>query len=141
MIKEGSQVTMAFKLKDEEGHVWDESTAQEPFVYIQGKNQIMSFLEKALEGKTSGEHVQVTLAPEQGYGEFDANLVRPLPKEHFSEIENLQVGMVFQPSEDAHIILRVVEIGDTTVTVDANHPLAGKTLNFDIEILNVEDMP
>lgn len=139
MIKEGSQVTMVFKLKDDEGHVWDESTDQQPFVYTQGQKEIMSFLENALEGKAQGEEVQVTIPPEQAYGEHDPNLIRPLPKEHFAHIQDLEVGMAFQPSEDQNLILRVVEIGDDSVTVDGNHPLAGKTLNFDIKIVKVED--
>jgi FKBP-type peptidyl-prolyl cis-trans isomerase SlyD len=137
MIKEGDKVSIAFTLKDEQGHVWDEHTHDAPFVYTQGKRQLMSFIEESLLTKKLGDKVCVEISPEQGYGPRDEKLVSTLDKEHFKDIKDLQKGMHFNPSLDPNISFVVVDINESTVTVDANHPLAGKILFFDIEVLKI----
>ncbi len=137
MIKSGDNVTMAFQLIDEEGKVWDNATKEEPFTYKHGENKLMSLVENAIAGKQAGDMFAVSIPPEHGYGEIQENLKKILPREHFKDIE-LKVGMTFTLSEDAHISFHVVNFDETQVYVDANHPLAGKTLSFEIEILHVE---
>ena len=138
MIKLGDKVTIAFQLKDESGKVWDEYTREQPFTYIQGKHQMMSFIEDALLGKAVNTKCQIQVTPEQGYGVRDEKLVSTLSREHFQGIDSLKKGMRFNPSLDPNISFEVIDFDDHTVTVDANHPLAGKQLLFDIEVLAIE---
>lgn len=137
MIKDGAKVSIAFQLKDEEGNIWDEHTKEAPFTYTQGKHQLMSFIENALLGKQQGERISLDIPPDQGYGQRDDKLISTLPRAHFKEVKALSKGMRFNPSLDPNISFMVVDFDDDTVTVDANHPLAGKTLTFEIEILQI----
>ncbi len=138
MIKPGDDVTMTFQLLDETGKVWDDATKEEPFTYRHGENKLMSSVESAITGKKVGDTFAVSIPPEQGYGLVQENLKKTLPRDHFKDIQNLKVGMTFTLSEDAHISFSVTDIDEAQVHVDANHPLAGKTLSFEIEILSVQ---
>ena len=141
MIKENSVVTMHYELKDAEGEVLDSSKGQEPLVYLHGAGNIIPGLEEALVGKTVGDNVDAVIAPEKGYGMPVDALVQTVPKEAFGEeVSNVEVGMRFQAeTEQGPVPVVVTGMDDATVTVDGNHPLAGKELHFNVSISEVRD--
>ncbi|GHA89207.1 FKBP-type peptidyl-prolyl cis-trans isomerase [Modicisalibacter luteus] len=134
-------VTLHYTLRDDEGHVLDDSRQRDtPLSYLHGHDNIVPGLEKALAGAQSGTHLTVTLDPEQAYGKRDEALVRRVSRSAFSGVSDLKSGMRFQAQgPDGPHTVTIVEADDTQVTVDANHPLAGQTLRYDVEILAVRE--
>ena len=133
-------VTIEYTLKDGDDQVIDTSEGREPLAYIHGSGMIIPGLENALEGKEPGAEVNVTLAPEDGYGERDDSMVLQIPREQFEGADQIEPGMQFQAETDEGVqILTVLEAGDNEVTVDGNHPLAGVTLNFDVNVQDVRE--
>ena len=141
MIKENSVVTMHYELKDSEGEVLDSSKGQDPLVYLHGAGNIIVGLEEQLIGKTVGDNVAAIVSPEKGYGMPVDALVQTVPKEAFGEeIDKVAVGMRFQAeTEQGPVPVVVTAMDDTMVTVDGNHPLAGKELHFDISIAEIRE--
>jgi FKBP-type peptidyl-prolyl cis-trans isomerase SlyD len=130
-------VTIDYTLTDDQGAVLDSSNGEEPLTYIQGAGNIIPGLENALLGKSSGDALKVTVAPGDGYGERDEDLVQAVPRSQFPEV-SIEVGMRFQAQgSDGSSVVTVVAIDESSVTVDANHPLAGMTLAFDVKVLEV----
>jgi len=126
---------MDYALKDDEGSVIDQSQPGQPLTYLHGHGNIIPGLEEALAGKSIGEMVDVRVDPANGYGEPNPALEQVVPRERFQGVENLEVGMQFQASTDqGPISVRVVKLDDDDVTVDGNHPLAGKHLNFNVTV-------
>lgn len=140
-IADNCVVSIHYTLTDDEGTVIDSSAGAEPMNYIQGLGHIIYGLEKALIGKEAGEKLKVVVQPEEGYGPIDVELIQTLPKEAFSGVDNIEVGMEFQAqSADGHIQYVVVkDVTDEEVTVDSNHALAGKVLHFDVSIEGVRE--
>ncbi len=133
-------VTIDYTLRDEQGSVIDSSSGGEPFSYIQGIGSVIPGLEQALEGHNPGESVTVRIPPEQAYGERDEALVQVVPRSLFGPDQEVAVGMQFQAeTESGTRIVTVVGVEDDRVTVDANHPLAGATLTFDVTVVDVRD--
>jgi FKBP-type peptidyl-prolyl cis-trans isomerase SlyD len=133
-------VTIEYTLTDEQGEVLDTSEGQEPLVYIQGMGSIIPGLETALEGKAAGDALRVTVAPEHGYGKRDEELVMVMPRDRFPPGSEIEKGMRFQAqSAGGSHVVTVVTVDDKNVTIDANHPLAGVTLAFDVKIVEVRD--
>ena len=134
-------VTMHYKLTNEEGKVLDSSEGSDPLTYLHGAGNIIPGLEKALVGKVKGASVKVKVEPAQGYGEFLPDLIQTVDRAAFKEVDSVEVGMAFQAQtpEGAmqHIIVKKVE-GDK-ITIDANHPLAGMVLNFDVNVVSVRE--
>ncbi|MDT7042009.1 peptidylprolyl isomerase [Candidatus Nitronereus thalassa] len=141
LIGEKSVVSMHYKLMDEAGKVLDSSEGGEPLAYLHGAGNIVSGLEKALVGKSAGDSLTVKVAPAEGYGEVDPNGIKVIERAAFEGVDVVEAGMAFEakaPDGTAqHIVVTKVE-GDE-VTIDLNHPLAGVTLNFDIQIVNVRE--
>lgn len=137
-VAQDSVVSFHYTLKDEAGSVIDQSDG-EPMAYLHGHGQIVPGLERELSGKLAGDKLQVRVSPAEGYGEHIAAMVQQIPREAFSKIAGLHVGMELQTrTRSGHPATVVVkEIGPELVTVDGNHELAGKTLFFDIEIAEV----
>jgi FKBP-type peptidyl-prolyl cis-trans isomerase SlyD len=133
-------VTIDYTLTDEQGEVLDTSQGQEPLVYIQGTGSIVPGLETALEGKAVGDALRVTISPDQGYGQRDEELVQAIPRDRFPTGDEIHVGMRFhaQGNGGSHVVT-VVSVDDKHVTVDANHPLAGVTLAFDVKVIEVRE--
>ncbi|HXU82570.1 MAG TPA: peptidylprolyl isomerase [Polyangia bacterium] len=133
-------VTIDYTLTDEQGEVLDTSQGQEPLVYIQGSGTIIPGLEEALEGKQVGDALSVKIDPSRGYGERDEELVQEVPRERFPAGGEITVGMRFhaQGTGGSHVVT-VVAVDDKKVTVDANHPLAGVTLSFDVKVLEIRE--
>lgn len=137
-IAEGTVVAMDYALKDDEGRLIDQSQPGQPLTYLHGHKNIIPGLEAALEGKATGDTVEVRVDPANGYGEPNPALEQVVPRDSFQGIEALEVGMQFQASTDqGPISVRVVKVDDDDVTVDGNHPLAGKHLNFNVTVQEV----
>lgn len=133
-------VSIHYTLKGDGGEVLDASTEGEPLAYLHGFGNIIPGLESALEGKTAGDKVSVTVSPEQGYGQRDEGLVQSVARSAFKGADRLAPGMKFQaggPQGTRTVVVTQVE--KDLVTVDANHPLAGRTLHFEVEVAAVRD--
>ena len=129
-----------YTLTGDDGKVIDSSNGRGPLEYIHGKGNIIAGLENALDGKTVGEALLVSVTPALGYGEHDPKLIQPVPRSNFGGIEKIEVGMQFQARTPGGVhMVRVVNVDDENVIVDANHPLAGQTLHFDVKIVSVRD--
>jgi FKBP-type peptidyl-prolyl cis-trans isomerase SlyD len=136
----GRVVSMHYTLTDDAGNTIDSSRGRDPFVYLHGHGNIISGLETALEGAEAGFKSAVTLQPSEGYGEYNPKAVFEVPKEQFPSGEDIQVGMQVQGEGPQGIVaFTVVELTDNEVVLDGNHPLAGKTLSFDVEIITVRE--
>ncbi len=135
-IGNNSVVSLQYKLTNNAGEVLDSSEGDEPLVYLHGSDSIIPGLENALTGKSVGEQLQVTIPPEEGYGDFDDTLIQVIPRDAFEGIDEIQQGMQFQAEnpEGQLQIVCVKEIADDGITIDANHPLAGQVLNFDVTV-------
>jgi FKBP-type peptidyl-prolyl cis-trans isomerase SlyD len=133
-------VTIHYTLKNDSGTVLDSSAGGEPLAYIQGHGNLVSGLEKALEGKEHGSSLAVVVAPAEGYGERDETLIQRVPKRTLQGSGDIKKGMQFQARTDDGMRLFTVTavIGDM-VTLDGNHPLADQTLHFDIEVVGVRE--
>jgi len=131
-------VSMHYTLTDESGEVLDSSSGRDPLAYLHGHSNIIPGLEKALEGKEAGHKSKVTVAPAEGYGEKNPEAVFEAPREHFPPDMTLAVGeRVYADGPNGRISFVIVELTDKGAVLDANHPLAGKTLHFDVEIVEV----
>jgi FKBP-type peptidyl-prolyl cis-trans isomerase SlyD len=130
-------VTIHYTLTDAKGVVLDSSAGEEPLSFVHGAGTMIPGLEKALLGKSPGESMKISVAPADGYGLRDEDLVQKVPRKNFP-VEDVEVGMHFQTrSPNGPRIITVLATDDENITVDANHPLAGATLNFDVQVLEV----
>lgn len=138
-IEDGKVVGIDYKLHLGDGEVVDESSPGEPLTYIQGQGQIVPGLEKALTGLAVGDEKKVVVPPGDGYGEHDARGVQDVPRAAFPADAMPEVGNQYyaQGQDGEPIPFLVKEIGPATVKVDFNHPLAGKTLHFDVTVREV----
>ena len=133
-------VTIHYTLTDPDGEVIDSSEGAEPMAYLHGAQNIIPGLERALEGKTVGDEIEVTVEAADAYGEYSEDRVQQVPMEAFEEMEKVEPGMmVTAQTESGQVNLLVTEVDETTVTVDANHPLAGKSLKFEVSIEAIRD--
>ena len=143
-IAKDKVVGIDYKLTDEDGQVLDTSEGGEPLYYLHGTGAIIVGLEGSLEGKRTGDQLQVTVSPADGYGERNEELEQQVPREHFEGVDDLEVGMQFRvptddEEDDEYLVVTVVEIEEDVVTIDGNHALAGLTLNFDVTVREVRD--
>jgi len=137
-IAKNRVVSLHYTLRDEHGQVLDASAARGPMSYLHGKNNIIPGLEQALEGRAAGDKVEVTVPPEQGYGRRSGALVQIVPRNRFPEDAALGPGMQVRASgARGERVVTVVRVERDFVTVDANHPLAGRTLHFSVEVAEV----
>ena len=140
MIGNNSVVTIHYTLTDDSGDVLDSSKGGDPLIYLHGANNIIPGLENELAGKTAGASLKVSVKPEDGYGEHSPEAIQQVPRSAFEGIDDIQPGMQFQTEGPQGVqVIVVAEVSDDEVTIDANHPLAGKTLHFDVSIEGVRD--
>ena len=131
-------VSINYTLTDDEGHMIDSNEGRPPLVYLHGHDNIIPGLEKGLEGAVVGDKRKVDVLPADGYGDMDPDRVFELPKAEFPDEMPLEEGMQFSAETAAgEMSITITEVRDDTVVVDANHPLAGVTLHFDVEVLDV----
>ena len=123
-------------LRDNDGNVLDSSEGRNPLYYIQGIGNLIPGMEEGLEGKESGEKIDIKVAPAKGYGELNPQLVQQVPLDAFGGQE-VKPGMRFSTNRGETVT--VTEVGTESVTVDGNHPLAGVELNFEVEVVEVRN--
>ena len=133
-------VTIQYTLTDDSGTVLDQAGAEQPLVYLHGAGNIIPGLEKALTDKQSGDQLDVTIAPEDAYGERVESMVQTVPRNMFQGIDSIEPGMRFQAEGNTGpVLVSVTKVEDDQVTIDGNHPLAGETLTFAVEIADVRE--
>ena len=141
-IETKKAVTLAYTLTDDDGKVLDTADANEPFIYLHGSGGVIPGLEKALDGKTVNDELTIKLQPSEAYGDYSDALIQEVPKEMFSEMDDktLFVGAQFHAETNQGMqVVTVNSINDETITIDGNHPMAGKNLNFEVKILAIRD--
>ncbi len=139
MIQDGSQVSIEYTLKLEDGSLADSNVGREPLTYEHGSGQILPALEDALTGLAPEATKSVTLKPEEGYGIVDPSAFQEVPPEHIpEEARRVNAQLVAQDASGGQRPARVDQVHDDKIVLDLNHPLAGKTLHFDIKVLAVD---
>ena len=139
-IVDGSVVEMHYSLTNDKDELIDTSKERGPLAYTQGQMQIVPGLEKEMAGKKVGDKFKVVVSPEEGYGLKDESMIQAVSKEQFGEeANNIQTGMQFEVScqNGQRLIVTAVEITENEIVLDGNHPLAGETLHFDIEVVTI----
>ncbi len=132
-------ITINYTLKDNDGKIIDESN-DSSFIYLHGHSNIIPGLETALSDKVKGDSFELVLEPKDAYGEYNSAITQTVPRDAFGD-EKIEVGMQFHAEGDdgQPVMITVSEITGDNVTIDGNPPLAGVTLNYDIEIMEVRD--
>ena len=137
-IADRTVASFNYTLSNDAGEVLDASTDREPLTYLHGVGNIVAGLEKAMVGKKAGDKFAVKVSPEEGYGVRNPEWVQVVPRDAFRGVDKLAAGMQFRADSDRGpmtVVIAAIE-GDK-VTVDGNHPLAGATLHFAVEITEV----
>lgn len=139
-IDKDKVVSFHYTLKDVEGEEMESSRDRDPMTYLHGSNGIIVGLEKALQDKAAGDTFEVTIEPDEAYGVIqDANIQR-IPLKKLKGVGKIMAGQILNlQTKDGPVQVTVVKVGRFNVDVDANHPLAGQTLIFDIEVTEVRD--
>lgn len=139
-IENNNVVLIKYVLTDSEGKQLDAS-GDEPLAYLHGNHNLIPGLEAELTGKQAGDSFTANIAAEEAYGEIQAHLIqKDVPKEMFQGVDNIEVGMRFEAqSEQGFHSVAITEVGETTVTVDGNHEMAGMDLTFAIEVVEVRE--
>lgn len=132
-------VSIDYTLSNDAGEVLDSSNGAEPLVYLHGAGNIIAGLENALAGKKVNDELEVSIEPEDAYGEYSAELITTLGREMFEGVDELQVGMQFHASapDGGMQIVIIREIDGDDVIIDGNHPLAGQQLNFKVKVVDI----
>lgn len=142
-IQPNARVVLDYELRDDGGAVVDSSSGEdgEPIVYVHGYGMLVPGLEAGVVGLTVGEEKEVVVAPEAGFGEHDGELVLEVDRSELPRPKEVKVGdeMVAESPEGEEAIMRVVEVKDDAVVVDANHPLAGKILRYKVKVREVRE--
>ena len=134
-------ITFNYTLKDEEGTLLDSSSNKEPMAFLSGNSQIIPKLEEALNGMIIGSKKNVKVSAADAYGEYSEDAIQKVKKDQFPKEANIEVGMTYiaNSPDGKQMPFLVSEINDQDITIDFNHPLAGKNLEFDVELLDVRD--
>lgn len=133
-------VSIHYTLTNVDGEILDSSEGSEPLAYLHGFGNIIPGLENALTGRKVGDRFSVSVAPAEGYGERDDAMVQAVPRNAFQGVDEIQPGMQFQAqSPEGMQLVTVVGVEGDEVILDGNHPMAGLTLNFAVEVTEVRD--
>jgi len=139
-ISKGNIVSIHYTLTKPGGEIIESSRDADPLDYIHGTEALVPGLEKELEGKISGDRVSVSVKSEDGYGDRNQDLIQNVSRDIFHFDGEIQVGMRFQADTGSGIeLVTILKVDEQWITVDANHPLAGETLNFDVDIIAVRE--
>jgi FKBP-type peptidyl-prolyl cis-trans isomerase SlyD len=139
-IAQDQVVSIHYTLKDEAGEILDRSHEGQPLTYLHGHGNLVPGLERGLMGRSAGDKLQVTVAPADGFGEYDRALVQRVPRRTLKGLANLRVGTRLQAqSAQGARAVTVTQLSGDMVTLDGNHPLAGKTLYFEVEVAAVRE--
>jgi FKBP-type peptidyl-prolyl cis-trans isomerase SlyD len=138
-VQQGVLVSIEYTLTDETGKVIESNVGKEPLTYIHGAGQIVRGLEKELAGMKVGEQKKIQVKPEEGYGLRDPNAVQEIRKDKIpAEAQQVGATLMTQAADGRSLPMRIQEIREKTVVVDLNHPLAGKTLNFNVKVSDLK---
>lgn len=139
VIKNGSMVSLEYTLSDEKGKVIESNKGKEPLSYTQGQGQIIPGLEKGLMGMKVGGTKNVKVKPEDGYGPVDPQAFHEIPRDNVPK-EALKVGatLAAKNPQGQSFPVRIHEIKEKTVVMNFNHPMAGKTLSFNVKVLDIK---
>jgi FKBP-type peptidyl-prolyl cis-trans isomerase 2 len=139
VVKDGMTVSFDYTLKDTDGKILETTKGKTPLRYTHGQKQMIPGLEKQLAGMKVGEEKNVRVKPDEAYGPVNKDAFHEVPKEKIPP-DGLKVGaMLATKGPDGQVIpVRVAEIKDKTVVMDFNHPMAGKTLVFDVKIVDIQ---
>lgn len=138
-IAPGVVATFHYTLKNPSGETIDSSDGGEPMAYLHGASNIVPGLESEMEGKKAGDKLTAVVPPEGGYGQKHDGLIQEVPRTAFGD-QPVEVGMRFTAeTEQGPHAVAITAVNEETVTVDGNHPLAGETLHFDVEIVEVRE--
>ncbi len=135
-ITKNTVAAIHYTLRDNEGNVIDTSSGREPLNYLHGAGNLIAGMEEGLEGKSKGDKFQLKIEPAKGYGEKDPAMVQQVPRSAFGD-QDVRPGMKFSTNHGN--VVTVTHVGLESVTVDANHELAGVELNFDVEVMEVRN--
>lgn len=139
-ISTGKVVSIDYTLTDDKQQILDSSEGGDPLTYLHGMGQLISGLEKELEGKGAGDSLKVRIAPADGYGVKDASKIAVVPKKSIQGVGELKAGMQLHTSGGhGEQVVTITKIEGDDVTIDGNHPLADTTLHFDVTVREVRD--
>ena len=148
-ISNGAIVEMRYRLLDAEGALIEATEEGEPVTYRHGDGEILPGLEKALEGAEAGGSLRITVEPEDAYGDYNPDGLVIVPRSEMPEGEAYTAGDWLSvhveddgsglPEEEREMEMRVVEVNDEQVVLDANHPLAGQRVIFEVDVLSVQN--
>jgi len=138
-IKKDTVVSIDYRLHLGDGNIVDESDPSDPLVYLHGHDEVIPGLEKALEGKKAGDSFKATIPPEDAYGDYEPEGVEEVPRDEFPADLPLEAGGIVSATDEEgdDVDFLVKEIREKTVVVDFNHPLAGKTLHYEVKVREV----
>lgn len=137
-IENNCVVELDYKLMDLNNQVWESSDEGGPWVYLHGHGELMPALEKELIGKGIGQKLKMKLEAEEAYGQYEEDLCTQVPLDAFGEVQNLTEGMrLAAEGQDGVHAVTVKSITEDTVTIDANHPLAGQAVKVEVKVLSV----
>ena len=138
-VQDGSIASIEYTLMDEAGNVIESNVGKDPLTYIHGAGQIVRGLEKELYGMKVGEQKKIQVKPEDGYGLSDPKAVQEVLREKIpAQAQQVGATLMTKAADGSTIPMRIQEIREKTVIVDFNHPLAGKTLNFDVKVTDLK---
>ena len=138
-VAAGKKVSIEYTLKLDDGSTADSNVGGEPLVYQQGANQILPALETALAGLSVNDTRKITITPKDGYGDVDPNAIKEVPLEEIPEAaRKVDAVLIGVDAEGNQRPVRVQKVGEKNATLDLNHPLAGRTLTFDVKVLKIE---
>jgi FKBP-type peptidyl-prolyl cis-trans isomerase SlyD len=139
-VSENSVVEIHYTLTNSEGAVIDSSEGHAPLAYLHGHGNIIPGLEKQLLSRQEGDKLDVVVAADEAYGEYIQELVQEVPRTAFAEGQHIEAGMEFRvETPQGPRTITVTNLNDTHVTIDANHPLAGQILNFQVEVVSIRE--
>lgn len=136
-IAKNTTVSIEYTLKDDTGEILDSSKELGNLEYIQGYGMLIQGLEKALEGKEAGDEFKISVPPQEAYGEFRQDLIVETDRSNFPDDVELEIGMEFDAGHNR--LVKITKIDGDKITVDANHPLAGETLHFEVKVVSVKE--
>lgn len=139
-ISNNKVVLIHYTLTNDEGEQLDSSHGQDPLAYIHGMGNIIPGLENALAGLKAGDTLKVSIPPADGYGELDNEMIQTVPRSAFEGVDEILPGMQFQAqSPEGMQLVTVIDVDGDDIILDGNHPMAGMTLHFDVEITEIRD--
>lgn len=140
IVEKHKAVSINYVVYNDNDEMIDSTQNHGPLMYLHGASNILAVLEKALEGKTQNSRVRVSVPPTEGYGEYIEEMAQSIPLSEFPDADKIKVGVQFQlDTPQGPRIATITAVEDETFTLDMNHPMAGMTLHFDIEVADIRD--